>query len=83
MNRAMIFVYVWFGCGVFVAAMALLQWSYDGYPVHAESNGNGEGERYYYLKGLITNVIMSLLTGPLVLFIQFTRGMPLIPRKGK
>jgi len=72
---------IWFGCGAFVSLMRLIQWFFDGRPLHAESVNDEEGEQYYYLKGLIADLGMSFLTGPLVLFIQFARGMPIFPSK--
>lgn len=71
----MTFLYIWFGCGLFSAAMVVLQWIYEGCLVH-DMDGD-----YYYLKGSVANFFGTLITGPIVLVIQIFAGMPVIPRK--
>lgn len=68
----------WFGIGAFVAIVNFIQWILDGAMIGIE----GEPEdRFYYLKGMLTNVIGGFVFGPVVLGIQWGTGMPILPTK--
>ena len=75
----MIFVYAWFGIGLFVSAMNLLQWYYEGAKYYEPNKYNP----YKWVNQHLTNAFLSFFVGPIVLFIQLTHGMPVIPRRGQ
>ena len=72
----MIFVYIWFGCGVFSALMTIGQWIMEGCLM-----GEGPEDRFYYLNGMLLNVIMNIITGPITLITQIQYGMPILSRR--
>jgi hypothetical protein len=70
-----IFLIFWFGLGIFSGLMCFIQWILEGCLVH-------EGEdRYYYLNGMLINVAMTIITGPVALITQITYRMPILPAK--
>ena len=73
----MTFIYIWFGTGLFVSAMNLLQWYYDGAKMHEPSKHTP----YKWINQHLTNAFLSFFVGPIVLLVQLTNGMQVIPRK--
>lgn len=74
----MIFLYIWFGCGLFVAVVNFVQWIFDGALI---GDGDAPGDRYFYLNGMLLNVVMGFLLGPVVLVIQTAMGQPILPTR--
>lgn len=66
----------WFGIGIFSGLMCFIQWILEGCLI-----GEGPEDRYYYLNGMLINVAMTIITGPVALIIQITHGMPILPAK--
>ena len=79
----MIFVYIWLGFGALSAIMVLVQWTFDGSSLHAESVNDEDGEQYYYLKMLAVDLGMAFVAGPITFFIQIANGMPVFPSRRK
>jgi len=69
-------VYIWFGFGVFSALMTIGQWIMEGCLI-----GEGPEDRFYYINGMLLNVVMNIITGPVCLITQITHGMPILPHR--
>jgi hypothetical protein len=70
------FIYTWFSIGAFVAIVNFIQWCLDGCLI-----GEGPEDPYYYLTGMFGNVIGGFVFGPVVIFTQYTHGMPILPQR--
>jgi len=70
------FAIMWFGIGTFVAIVNFTQWCFDGCLI-----GEGPEDRFYYLSGMLQNVFFGFVFGPILLVIQITQGMPILPQK--
>ena len=68
------FAIFWFGFGAFVAIVNFIQWCFDGYLI-----GEGPEDPYYYLFGMMQNVLSGLFLGPVILAIQLFMRMPILP----
>ena len=72
------FAIIWFGLGVFVALVNFTQWCFDGCLI-----GEGPEDPYYYLTGMLQNVLGGLIIGPILLVTQIMHRMPILPTRRK